>query len=192
MWFELNILVEMKVDLTNQLFERIRIENTSLIRGNFVRCNLNESEFNNVDISGMNLNGALLQNCKWKNIKIQELNKLNGHTGSVLSISLSPDGTTLASGSSDKSIRLWDVKSGLQIQDSDQKYQDLLAQFKLPLHQNNLLGESTSYLNILLISQLELFQAKGALILQGEFVNHQGYDLKQLLKQKGNEFQKPN
>ncbi|CAD8129721.1 unnamed protein product [Paramecium sonneborni] len=110
----LNLLVQMKIDLTNQSFERIRIENTSLIGGNFVRCNLNESEFNNVDISGMNINGALLFNCKWKNIKIHELNQLVGHKNRIETVCFSPDGTTLASGSYDKSICLWDVKTGLQ------------------------------------------------------------------------------
>lgn len=36
--------------------------------------------------------------------------KLSGHRDVVRSIGFSPDGTTLASGSSDKSILLWDVK----------------------------------------------------------------------------------
>ena len=36
------------------------------------------------------------------------------HSDSVLSVAFSPDGQTLASGSVDKSIRLWDVKNGEQ------------------------------------------------------------------------------
>ena len=38
-----------------------------------------------------------------------------GHASSVNSVAFSPDGKTLASGSSDFTIKLWDVESGLQI-----------------------------------------------------------------------------
>ena len=48
----------MKADLKDRDFENIRIKNTSLIGGIFVRCNLSGSEFDNVNISGINLNGA--------------------------------------------------------------------------------------------------------------------------------------
>ena len=37
---------------------------------------------------------------------------LNGHTQPVLFVAFSPDGKTLASGSVDESIKLWDVASG--------------------------------------------------------------------------------
>ncbi|CAD8174775.1 unnamed protein product [Paramecium pentaurelia] len=110
----LHLLVEMKVELGNQNFENIKVYNTSLVGANFVRCNLSGSQFENVDISGLNLNGAKLFNCKWKNIKIQMLNILKGHTQAVLSVCFSPDSSTLASCSGDKSIRLWDVKTGEQ------------------------------------------------------------------------------
>ncbi|CAD8168211.1 unnamed protein product [Paramecium pentaurelia] len=110
----LNLLVGMKVDIKNQSFQNIRIKNTSLIGANLVRCNLSGSEFDNVDISGLNLNGTQMFNCKWKDLKIHELNKLDGQSSCIRSVCISPDGNTLSSGSEDKSICLWDVKTGHQ------------------------------------------------------------------------------
>jgi WD40 repeat protein len=37
---------------------------------------------------------------------------LTGHTGRVTSVAVSPDGQTLASGSSDQTVKLWDVATG--------------------------------------------------------------------------------
>ncbi|CAD8169349.1 unnamed protein product [Paramecium pentaurelia] len=109
----LNLLVSMKVDIRSQNFENIRIKNTSLLGANFARCNLSGSQLDNVDINGMNLNGALLLNCRWTNIKKEgEIYELNGHTNIVNFVCFSPDGNILASGSTDESIRLWDVKTG--------------------------------------------------------------------------------
>ncbi|CAD8214187.1 unnamed protein product [Paramecium pentaurelia] len=41
----------------------------------------------------------------------QQKAKLDGHSNTVCSVYFSPDGNTLASGSKDNSIRLWDVKN---------------------------------------------------------------------------------
>ncbi|CAD8123466.1 unnamed protein product [Paramecium sonneborni] len=94
------------------LLVQMKNQNTSLIGANFVKCNFSGSEFENVDIGGVNLNGALLLNYKWKGIKIQELNKIDGQNKYVYSVCFSPDGTSSASCSYGNSIRLWDVKTG--------------------------------------------------------------------------------
>ncbi|CAD8085174.1 unnamed protein product [Paramecium primaurelia] len=109
---DLNVLVGLKVDMREHNFENIRIRDTSLICANFLRCNFNGSNFDNVDTSGMNLNQAQLFKCKWKNIKIHELHQLDGHTCCVQSIYFSPNGTILASGGRDNSIRLLNIKTG--------------------------------------------------------------------------------
>jgi len=44
-----------------------------------------------------------------------ERNRLEGHTDVVWGVSFSPDGKTLASGSSDKTIKLWDRETGREI-----------------------------------------------------------------------------
>ncbi|CAD8128371.1 unnamed protein product [Paramecium sonneborni] len=49
----LNLLVKLKTDLSNQSWENIRIKDTSLIGGTFVRCNFNGSEFDNIDLRGI-------------------------------------------------------------------------------------------------------------------------------------------
>ncbi|MEA5571307.1 serine/threonine-protein kinase [Calothrix sp. UHCC 0171] len=40
---------------------------------------------------------------------------LKGHSGGVFSVAISPDGKTLASGSNDGTIKLWNIKTGEQI-----------------------------------------------------------------------------
>ena len=41
--------------------------------------------------------------------------RLRGHEGSVASVAISPDGRTLASGSADGTVRLWDVRTRKQL-----------------------------------------------------------------------------
>ncbi|CAD8062171.1 unnamed protein product [Paramecium primaurelia] len=115
----------------------------------------------------------------------QEKFQLDGHDDCINSVCFSPDGNTLASGSVDNSIRLWDVKTGQEIKSSDKNHKDILAQFKIPLQSNSLLPNVKPDRTILRICQNPLLEARGTLILQGEFMNHQGKDLKPLFKSKG-------
>ncbi|CAK83124.1 unnamed protein product (macronuclear) [Paramecium tetraurelia] len=60
-----------------------------------------------------------------------------------------------------------------------------LPSFKLPLQNSSLLPNVNPDPTILRICQNPLFEASGTLILQGQFINHQGIDLKSLFKSKG-------
>ncbi|CAD8201212.1 unnamed protein product [Paramecium octaurelia] len=126
----------------------------------------------------------------------QQIAKLDGHSSTVYSVNFSPDGNTLASGSDDNSIHLWNVKTSKEILQSDSSYKDLLAQFNIPLQNSSLLPNCmyyqlflvNPYCTILVICQNPWLEASGTLILQGQFINYQGIDLKPLFKSKGSCF----
>jgi WD40 repeat protein len=52
----------------------------------------------------------LLRTDSWK-----ASSRLSGHTQGVLCVAFSPDGKTLASGSLDRSVRLWHVPTGQEL-----------------------------------------------------------------------------
>lgn len=57
---------------------------------------------------------------------IRERHRLRGHSGTVSSLSFSSDGETLASGSRDHSVRLWDTDSGLPLSLDVMRHNDIV------------------------------------------------------------------
>jgi WD40 repeat protein len=51
----------------------------------------------------------------WNMSEGKELTRLKGHMGGVYAVAFSPDGTTIASGGVDKTIRFWEVTTGREI-----------------------------------------------------------------------------
>jgi WD40 repeat protein/tRNA A-37 threonylcarbamoyl transferase component Bud32 len=71
-----------------------------------------EDRYSSADQVLQNLQSPLPQ-VSWQNAAL--VATLIGHSDIVLSVAFSPDGRTLASGSGDKTIKLWDVQSQKQI-----------------------------------------------------------------------------
>ena len=53
----------------------------------------------------------------WDTKTGEQLMKLEGHTGWIISVAYSPDGNRIVSGSLDESVRVWDAKTGGQLRE---------------------------------------------------------------------------
>lgn len=63
-----------------------------------------------MDIVGADFTDANLSSVQWTNVHCIEQGVLQGHTAWINSIAYSPDGTFLASGSADSTVRIWDTQ----------------------------------------------------------------------------------
>lgn len=57
--------------------------------------------------------GSLLSSALWDIETGQQATTFTGHSGDVMSLSLSPDSKTFVSGACDASSKLWDIRDGM-------------------------------------------------------------------------------
>ena len=94
----------------------LRIAEANFVHADFEGANLAHTEFRNCELqhanfSYANVNSIVFENCTYA----VTLPPLEGHTDWVRSVCISPDGRQLASGSDDKSVRVWDLSSGREV-----------------------------------------------------------------------------
>ncbi len=123
----LNLLSQIQVDLSNYDFSRLTIWQADL-RGinlhnvDFSYSNLAKSTFTDnigyIFAMAVSRDGLLATADSYSNIRLwqiadgQRFLNWEAHKGWVRSLTFSPDGKTLTSGSDDKIIKLWDVSTG--------------------------------------------------------------------------------
>lgn len=76
----------------------IRLEDTDLSGGVFIRANLEGSRMRRVKLTSATFTNANLRNIDWADIETKEVQLYKGHSETVNSIAFSPSGELLASG----------------------------------------------------------------------------------------------
>ncbi|MEP0801140.1 NB-ARC domain-containing protein [Funiculus sociatus] len=123
----LNLMIQMQIDLSQLDFSHLTVwqaylTKVNLHQVNFAHCELSKSVFaetlDSIISVAFSLDGILATGDANGDIRLwqvadgQQLLPCHGHTGSVQSVSFSPQTKILASGSHDHTIRLWDVARG--------------------------------------------------------------------------------
>ncbi|MBG1259620.1 hypothetical protein F8S20_11070 [Nostoc sp. BAE] len=123
----LNLLWQLQVDLSGYDFSNLTVWQAYLPRMNLHRVNLSNSDLSksaltrtwgSVLSAAFSPDGKLLAICVdneiylWEVANIKQIITCNGHTALVQSLSFSPDGQILASGSNDQTVKLWNVHTG--------------------------------------------------------------------------------
>ena len=73
-----------------------------------------------------------LQDTWMLEVNNRRVRSLEGHTGSVNAVAFSPDGQQLVSGSKDKTIKVWDLKTGRRLSSRDEDLGDIYAVWFTP------------------------------------------------------------
>ena len=87
-------------NISNGLFHTTNFEGANLIDVQAKNCFFVKTNFTSANLSGLN---------------IGIFPDLRGHTDPITSVSFSPDGTKIATGSIDQTVIIWDAKTGSKI-----------------------------------------------------------------------------
>jgi WD40 repeat protein len=124
----LNLLCQLKIDLTGYDFSNLTVwqahlREVNLHHVNFTNADLEKSvfteSFGNILSISFNPNGTLLATGDtrgeihlWQVSTFRQMLSLKGHESWVWSVNFSPDARTLVSSSQDRTIKLWDTQTG--------------------------------------------------------------------------------
>ena len=112
-----NAITSLCAGAGHRILSGVDLNGISIPYANLIGCNLSGSTLRGADLRHVQLRGASLVNTdmsqsRCEGLKFGMMHAFLGHTGSVTSVSWSPDGHRLASASWDKSIRVWDSQTG--------------------------------------------------------------------------------
>ncbi|ETO28818.1 WD-40 repeat-containing protein [Reticulomyxa filosa] len=110
------ILNAARANLHDQNWDNIQIPHAILDMAFLEGTTLVNANLNNVSFSQAFLRNTNFKNAKLKGVNFGEYPYLEGHSDAITSIHYSPDGRTVVSGSTDKTIRIWDLESRKEIQ----------------------------------------------------------------------------
>ena len=95
----------------------VRIVDADLSYADLAGLDMTEADCQGVRCCFANLKGVIWQGANLNNLKLLESLHLKGHTSYVKGVALTPDGRKAISGSGDKTVRVWDLGSGVCLND---------------------------------------------------------------------------
>ncbi|ETO14549.1 G-protein beta WD-40 repeats containing protein [Reticulomyxa filosa] len=110
------ILNAARVSMSYQNWDKINISHAILDHAFLEGTSFKEAILDKVNFFTACLNYTDFTNASIKQINFGEYGYLKGHSGPVTCVQFSPDGSKIVSCSWDKTIQLWDVSSGKQLQ----------------------------------------------------------------------------
>ncbi|UUM20818.1 NACHT domain-containing protein [Mycoavidus sp. SF9855] len=113
----ITILVKARVGFSGADLKGIRIPGADLSDGEFESVQLQEADLRKVNLRNVRLRresliGAQMAGVQFFVSDFVLMPTLRGHTGAVYSVAYSPSGDQIASGSEDRTVRVWDAETG--------------------------------------------------------------------------------